>query len=618
MKQSTFSAVMANSIKNLLQGYTKGIRFLLVMFLTLTVSANAWAETYSHSFNSTGTISISNNSVTLSNVTWNVVTTTGKGNPTYNSITKGYNYCGWQFGSSKNVYYSKVILSTDAFSSYNVQSVTLNMRLNGGVNTTMTVKQGSTTIGSATMSTANVWTDLVANSTKGTGGDLSITIATTQAFFIHSITVTYEEAVSCTDPTITTQPTGATYTTGATATALKVVASGDDLTYQWYSNTSNSTSGATKINGATNSTYTPSTSTVGTKYYYCIVSSGSCSTTSSIVSIVVTPTYTVTYHANGATSGTVPEDDTKYTSGTTVTVMSNSGNLAKTGHTFGGWNTNSSGTGTNYTAGSGTFNITGNTTLYAKWTAKQSTITIDPNTTNHGTGSNVSVTATYGQTLPSFTACTPATGYELVGYYTSATGGTKVIAKDGKLVASVSGYTDANAKWINESVSLTLYAQYSAINYTVTYAANSGTTTCTGGTYTYNSSFTICSDEPTRTGYTFTGWSDGTNIYQPGDNYTMPAKNVTFTAQWRINTYTVTWKVDGVTKRTDTGVAYNTSKTAPTISPVPCGDVIAGWTDAVDGNYEHGTSTLHSGATPSITITSDKTFYAVFADYKKD
>ena len=247
---------------------------------------------------------------------------------------------------------------------------------------------------------------------------------------------------------------------------------------------------------------------------------------------------------------------------------------------------------------------------------KTTTITIDPNTSNHGTGSNVSVTATYGQALPSFTACVPATGYELAGYYTSATGGTKVIGKDGKLVASVSGYTDANAKWINESASLTLYAQYSAKNYTVTYAGNSGTTSCAGGTYTYNSSFDICSDEPIRTGYSFTGWSDGTNTYQPGANYTMPAKDVTFTAQWTINTYTVTWIVDGVTKRTDTGVAYNTSKTAPTVSsPIPCGDVIAGWTDAENGNYVHGTSTLYSGVTPSITITSDKTFYAVFADY---
>lgn len=44
MKQSTFSAVMANSIKNLLQGYTKGIRFVAVLTMLLTLGiGQAWA-----------------------------------------------------------------------------------------------------------------------------------------------------------------------------------------------------------------------------------------------------------------------------------------------------------------------------------------------------------------------------------------------------------------------------------------------------------------------------------------------------------------------------------------------------------------------------------------------
>lgn len=48
MKQSTFSAVMANSIKNLLQGYTKGIRFVAVLTLLLTLGiGQAWAITFS-------------------------------------------------------------------------------------------------------------------------------------------------------------------------------------------------------------------------------------------------------------------------------------------------------------------------------------------------------------------------------------------------------------------------------------------------------------------------------------------------------------------------------------------------------------------------------------------
>ena len=46
MKQSTFSAVMANSIKNLLQGYTKGIRFTAILTLLFTIGVGQiWAET---------------------------------------------------------------------------------------------------------------------------------------------------------------------------------------------------------------------------------------------------------------------------------------------------------------------------------------------------------------------------------------------------------------------------------------------------------------------------------------------------------------------------------------------------------------------------------------------
>ena len=50
MKQSTSFAQVATNLLNVLQGYTKGIRFLLVMFLTLTVSANVWGEEVTYVF----------------------------------------------------------------------------------------------------------------------------------------------------------------------------------------------------------------------------------------------------------------------------------------------------------------------------------------------------------------------------------------------------------------------------------------------------------------------------------------------------------------------------------------------------------------------------------------
>ena len=73
-------------------------------------------------------------------------------------------------------------------------------------------------------------------------------------------------------------------------------------------------------------------------------------------------TYSVTYDSNGATSGTVPVDDGEYTSGDTVTVLGNTGNLAKTDYTFGGWTD-----GEHEYQVDGTFDISANVTLYAVW-----------------------------------------------------------------------------------------------------------------------------------------------------------------------------------------------------------------------------------------------------------
>ena len=113
-------------------------------------------------------------------------------------------------------------------------------------------------------------------------------------------------------------------------------------------------------------------------------------------------TFSVTYNANGATTGSVPTDATAYESGATVTILGNSGNLAKSGYSFGGWNTQDDGEGTNYTEGN-TFSITSNTTLYAKWNAKVITslsYTGEPTKNSYNTGDSfdptgLTVTATF-------------------------------------------------------------------------------------------------------------------------------------------------------------------------------------------------------------------------------
>ena len=122
--------------------------------------------------------------------------------------------------------------------------------------------------------------------------------------------------------------------------------------------------------------------------------------------------YTVTYNGNDNTSGSVPTDATKYLSGETVTVKSNSGSLAKTGYTFSGWNTNASGTGTNYTAGSGTFSITSDITLFAKWVAAGTSVSLSKGSETNGTFSlsTSSVTTTSSAQTVTVT-CSPNAGY---------------------------------------------------------------------------------------------------------------------------------------------------------------------------------------------------------------
>lgn len=73
--------------------------------------------------------------------------------------------------------------------------------------------------------------------------------------------------------TITQHPADATYTQGDTATPLSVVATvagGETLTYQWQKAIATDAQ-SDYISGATESTYTPPTDTVGTMYYRCEV-----------------------------------------------------------------------------------------------------------------------------------------------------------------------------------------------------------------------------------------------------------------------------------------------------------------------------------------------------------
>lgn len=132
--------------------------------------------------------------------------------------------------------------------------------------------------------------------------------------------------------------------------------------------------------------------------------------------------YKVRYNGNGATSGTMTDSSHVYDTVNSLTKNA----YARTGYTFTGWNTKADGKGTAYANGASVKNLTASkdevVTLYAQWKANRYTLTYNA---NGGTVSTSSKTLQYGDafgTLP-----TPKRdGHRFLGWYTSATGGTKV------------------------------------------------------------------------------------------------------------------------------------------------------------------------------------------------
>lgn len=97
---------------------------------------------------------------------------------------------------------------------------------------------------------------------------------------------------------------------------------------------------------------------------------------------------------------------------------------------------------------------------------------------------------------------------------------------------------------------------------------------------------------PVKAGETFQGWSDGASIYQPGDRFTMPAKNVTLVAQWSgttppVTQHTVSYDGNGGSgSMTDPNSPYNDGDTVTVLASsftAPAGKMFTGWNTQADG-----------------------------------
>ena len=143
-------------------------------------------------------------------------------------------------------------------------------------------------------------------------------------------------------------------------------------------------------------------------------------------------------------------------------------------------------------------------------------------------------------------------------------------------------------------------------DYSFSFDSNGGTAVDTL-TQTYDNAFVPPAD-PSRTGYTFLGW-------QPALPDSVPAADMTFTAQWQVNTYTLAFDANGGTP-VDTIVQNYDTALVPPANPSRTGYTFLGWEPALpdsippyDTNYtaqwQVNTYTLAfdaNGGTPVDTI----------------
>jgi len=178
---------------------------------------------------------------------------------------------------------------------------------------TTTVCVGATGISYTTESGMTGYNWAVSGGGTITGGSTTNTITVNwNTSGSQTVSVNYIDSHGCTavsaktitvtvlaDPVVSVQPLASqTVCQNSVPTTLSVSFTGGTGTasFQWYSNTVNSTTGGTIISGATSSTYVPSTLTVGTMYYYCVITQTGpgCGVTSSTAAVIVTtaPTFT--------------------------------------------------------------------------------------------------------------------------------------------------------------------------------------------------------------------------------------------------------------------------------------------------------------------------------------
>jgi uncharacterized repeat protein (TIGR02543 family) len=302
----------------------------------------------------------------------------------------------------------------------------------------------------------------------------------------------------------------------------------------------------------------------------------------------------ITYNNNGG-SGTITA-----TSGNTESSVSLAGTgMSRTGYTLQRWNTQADGEGTSHGLGHSLVMPPGGLALFAVWEPDTHVVTFD---SAGGSAVANGSFVTDGE-ISSLPAAPSRTGYTFAGWSATEQGNTAV------------GFPYSPGA----TRDITLFALWSAITYTVTYDSREGSAV-NPGSFETDGSVAEKPSDPTRTGYTFAGWSAtpvGSAVGFGGSGYSPGVtQNITLFAQWTPDTYTITFSKGSVAGAS--GGTQSLTKTHDLVLTLPdsalantyflyTGRQVAGWSLSPDG------STLDYSVGANFTIESATTLYPVWA-----
>ena len=253
------------------------------------------------------------------------------------------------------------------------------------------------------------------------------------------------------------------------------------------------------------------------------------------------------------------------------------------GYTYNGWYYLDGEELTEFTLGDTP--ITRPITIYPNATAIKYDVTTSASNVDFvGGGDKV---AAYGQ---SYTVTyLPALGYELSDLTVTMNGQ--------QLAEGDYSYDAATGRLTIDRITgaIAISATVSAKDYTVTFDPNGGTAV-TEQTVAYGGKVSEPATNPTKTGYTFDGWTYNGTAWN-FESGTMPASDITLVASWQINVYTVTFDADGTKSYAE--YLHGAKVTRP-VDPVKDGYTFLGW-------YAEGSETAYDFAAA---VTGDLTLTA--------